>query len=156
VVIFLLNLLAGCSNPAQPTMQFTPPARASSSTITPSKSPIPYSSQTPMMEITPLPSATFTLPPTATCTPYPPTLEPGQVEQAIEELMQRNGDCSQPCFWGIIPGVTSVDKAKSIFALLGIGLQPVRNDPLHKHLYTYWVDDGMLFGVNILTLLSAN
>ena len=56
----------------------------------------------------PFPGITSTNTPVITATEtYLSTLSPLGTQQKIKELMLSNGDCSLPCWWGIVPGETS-------------------------------------------------
>lgn len=127
VFVCFIFILAGCGG-HDATIQVN---------VTPSRSPVSSSSQlpilmpttTPTVNVTPSPSATFTQMPTLTLTPLP-TLEPDQAEQAILELMQRNGDCSMPCFWGIIPGISDFDQTMAFLNHLGGDVYNYGTDPV--------------------------
>lgn len=82
---------------------------------------------------TPLPTDTSTLIPTftGTNTPVPPTNTPipptetpiptlaqAAANARFEELMQMNGNCQLPCWWGIVPGITNYQEAENILAPL--------------------------------------
>jgi len=68
------------------------------------------------------PTPTFT--PTATVTPtLPATLEPEQAKETIRTLLQEPVDCEAPCFWGILPGKTTLEEATNTFVHLGLGLK---------------------------------
>lgn len=83
---------------------------------------LPFQGETPPI-FTILPSLTPRTP--ATVTPIPTrtpvnTLEPKEATEAIRRLLQEPVDCSAPCFWGIVPGQTTLDEANSIFSHLGL------------------------------------
>ena len=78
---------------------------------------------------------TVTLQPSATASASPlpsptqaiasPTPEPTEYSEAIEELKVKeylltNNGCSLPCFWGIVPGNTSLEEALVFFQPFGI------------------------------------
>lgn len=47
--------------------------------------------------------------PTAVAIPTSlPTLSPLEVDDTISALMTSNGNCSEPCFWGLVPGITTI------------------------------------------------
>lgn len=62
----------------------------------------------------------------STFTPLP-TLNPEESEKKIAELMQTNGNCVIPCFWGISPNVNNFSNAIAFIDSLGreglIGVQ---------------------------------
>ncbi|MCI0555198.1 MAG: hypothetical protein L0287_29990 [Anaerolineae bacterium] len=99
-LLILLLLIAGCST-------------FSSSRIQP----------TPTLS-TKLPEATVTISPTSPSKPTPtimiptpsplPTLPPAEAEAMTLNLLQDNGGCLFPCWWGLTPGKTSTQTAKSL------------------------------------------
>jgi hypothetical protein len=76
----------------------------------------------PTSTIMPTPSQTAqrTMTPTAilTWTPLPvlPTLSPDDAETMILNLINNNGNCLLPCWWGITPGVTPWNQANQFLA----------------------------------------
>jgi hypothetical protein len=80
---------------------------------------------TPPIIASPSPSqasgATTTPVPIATRTPVP-TLTSDQVNDAVPDLLRTNGGCDLPCWWGVVPGQTSHELAKSLFESKGIPL----------------------------------
>jgi len=79
---------------------------------------------------------------TATLTP-PATLEPVQAKDSLQSLLQEP-DCLAPCFWGVIPGKTTLGEAKNIFTHLGLGLEHT-NTRDNKDFYgvIYDFDNGL-------------
>jgi hypothetical protein len=59
----------------------------------------------------PMPSPTPTSTPATTRTPQP-TLLPQEAMRLVSELLETNGGCRLPCWWGITPGETSWDEAR--------------------------------------------
>jgi hypothetical protein len=53
-----------------------------------------------------------------------PTIPGPQVEANILELLRTNAGCIFPCWWGIIPGLTSWNDAKLFLLNNGIGINP--------------------------------
>lgn len=51
-----------------------------------------------------------------------PTLSPEDAHKTILNLMQSNGDCPEPCFWGIYPGITEPLDAYDFLSDLSIFL----------------------------------
>jgi hypothetical protein len=97
-VFFALLLITACSaeKTITPTITLQPPAIASAS---------------------PLPSPTQEIaPPTPEPTQYPDALE----EQKVKEYLLTNNGCSLPCFWGITPSSTSLEDALEFFQPFGI------------------------------------
>jgi len=120
VTVFALGL-SGCVVSVPPPTK-TPPLIM--------RTPVPMSS--PSM---PLPSATSTLLPSPmlpTITPSPmhthvpptstpcPTLRADERQAFVREMLETNGGCELPCWWGIIPGETAWQAAKDFFASQGI------------------------------------
>lgn len=68
---------------------------------------IPTFTQT--LTVTPIPSPTLTL---------PATLEPVQASAEIRVLLESPQNCPFPCFWGIIPNITTLGEANNLFTRL--------------------------------------
>ena len=115
ILIVVLLLLTNCKKPS--------PAHIS---VQPSKDPISATqtiqailndlyTETPLPTNTSSPTSTLTITPTPrtpypTSTPYATLIPLPTVvnkEAYLHELMQTNGGCQLPCFWGITPGETS-------------------------------------------------
>jgi hypothetical protein len=91
--------------------------------------------ETPVYPVTPSMSSTSasnleiltpTLTPITTKTPTltpPPPLESERVKETIGQLLRTTEDCEAPCFWGIVPGQTTLGEAKNIFARLRLLLE---------------------------------
>lgn len=67
-------------------------------------------------------TSTFTPVATVTTT-LPATLEPEKAKESIRMLLQEPIECKVPCFWGVVPGQTTLDEAVNIFAHLGLNLK---------------------------------
>ncbi len=84
-------------------------------------SPTPFWTSTPLQ---PAPTATWTA--TASPSPTPtltsiPALPPEEAYDMLLELLQTNGGCELPCWWGISPGVSTHEEAETkLEPLLGI------------------------------------
>jgi hypothetical protein len=82
----------------------------------------------------------------------PATKEPEQAEELIRKLLREPVDCSAPCFWGIIPGETTLGEAKNIFTLLGLQLDGPRTvSPYDFYEIIYDFDSGL----SIMPLLAV-
>lgn len=86
------------------------------------------------------PTKTSTFTPIATWTPLP-RLSPYEVNEKIKELLETNGNCELPCYWGITPGKTVMAEALHflepiVFDLNKIG-PVVINKNGRKHIYNY-------------------
>lgn len=134
-IIALIVLMTGCisnditvtSNPTLPPSPFLSPS--------PSPSPKP---------------PTDTLIPTAISTRQP-TLEPAQSKQAIQALLRENVDCAAPCFWGVIPGQTTLEDAKKEFSYLRITLQYItRLENKDYYEFAYEFDNGLSFSPHLI------
>jgi len=113
--------------------------------------PAPTRIETPVFSPTPV-SPTANLAPTATETPtLPATLEPEQVRETIKTLLQESGDCDAPCFLGIMPGRTTLEEAKKIFASLGLPVNSTTQDNKEFYGIAYDFDGGLSIRV-ILTV----
>jgi hypothetical protein len=92
-------------------------------------------------ELVSLPSDTPS--PTITLTPFD-TLEPAQVTETLQPLIKEPMNCAVPCFWGIIPGKTSFDEAKTFFSQLGFtpfeGINP--NSGVYFYTISYDSNSG--------------
>lgn len=120
-------VLAGCATPSSS----TPPTQ----TETQLSSPVPA---LPTTTFTPTPRPTQTL----TLTP-PSTLEPEQARDAIAKLLQEPVDCAAPCFWGIVPGQTTLGEAKNIFIRLGLQIKNVTYEGKDFYGIRYDFDNGL-------------
>jgi hypothetical protein len=67
-------------------------------------------------------SSTFTPTPDETWTPYP-TLSNSASEKLVLGLLEDNGGCNLPCWWGIKPGVTSWVEAQHFFATFATSIE---------------------------------
>ncbi len=117
---FLLSLTAvlfliSCSAAETPTPTITKtavshPSPMPTSTVPPPTAtqtavPIPTASATATPEV---PTPTITAP---TLTPLP-TFAPDELETAVDELLADPMTCDVPCWWGAIPGTTTIDEIK--------------------------------------------
>ena len=112
-------LLSGCAAPLQPVSSSTPGQAVPATTaapLTPTWTPAP--TDTPAPTASPTIKPTMTRPPSAT-----PTLSPEQAKALVEELMQTNGGCDLPCWWGFTPGETAWMDAKRLFKSLRVELE---------------------------------
>ena len=142
LIMIPIILITGCtssSTKAQPT-QVTPTsaysAPTSTSTAVPALTPTSANTNThtPAPTITVKPS-TFT--PSVTATPTRVnTLEPENVLATIQPLLEVPMNCEVPCFWGIIPGKTFIDEARTFFGALGFTPFEGTDQGLEKSFYT--------------------
>lgn len=102
-------------------LQISPYASVTSQVLTKTSTLLSF----PTFTHTPSPIPTYTLRPTKTLTTQPtliPTLKPEQAKSAIFQLLKNNSDCSEPCFWGIRPGV-DIQTVRDSFSHLGYKFQ---------------------------------
>jgi len=100
----LALLLSGCAAPQlAPTLTSTP--RINTATLTP----------TPSATFTPTIQATPTFPfPMGTEVSWPePALSASDWQARYDQMMQTNGGCQLPCWWGITPGETTIQEAQA-------------------------------------------
>lgn len=120
---FILTIVAGCGTPIRVTES---PTITHTSWGTPSKTILISTATT-----TPTTIPTMTLSPTDTPIPtntgtttpiYLPTLPPEQAKALMLELLQTNGGCQLPCWWGITPGVTTWEETLRIVSPIASGI----------------------------------
>jgi hypothetical protein len=151
LIIVSISVLSGCgilipSKPAVINVPLVSPIP--SKTRLPSASPSLSSSftQTPSTTPTsrPAPSRTMTLTPkpTATTTWTPlPTLAYAEARAMVRDLLENNGGCKLPCWWGIVPGETDWSSAKqclSQFTTVGEGQKHWFSEYSGIMQYTMW------------------
>jgi hypothetical protein len=107
LVLFLSVIMATSCN-SQP---------VTSSTLSTEPS-ITESMKTPSRTVELTPTSIAISIPTSARTPLP-TLNSEERDVFLTELMQTNGNCSEPCFWGIIPGMSNFDDAVVFLKSLG-------------------------------------
>lgn len=118
----------------------------------PSPSPTPDNNETAtpepsfMPSLTLSPTPTRTAKPTATATHEPlPTLPPAEALEKVQELLETNGGCAFPCWWGITPGKTSWNEALDILQPIAWRISSLKNHPVYKDKVTrefyFAVDD---------------
>ena len=151
-------VLSGCvSGGSTPTATLITPVPASATptmTTTRTEKPSPSPTALPPRSTptrTPYPTKTASLTPSPTLTP-PPTLEPEQAEQVMREMLREPAYCPTPCFWGIIPGQTTLGEAQNIFTRLGLHLE-FTNSRANKKFYAVIHDfDSGLSITPVLTI----
>jgi hypothetical protein len=137
--------LAGC----KPSATMTQPTRAEQ------HQPTTYLStaSAPVPDIVPsLESGTTesrpTITPVSTNAPTPvDTLVPENRKEIINHLLREPVDCAAPCFWGIVPGQTSSDEARSIFSHFGIQTVVINNKGEDFYNFDYDLDSGLSISV---------
>ena len=129
IVLIMAIWLAGCGGTI-PNATYTAYASITASpqpsiTLSPSPKPSETATGSPTASATRTartrPTRTATSRPTRIPTLTPPvTLAPEQAEEAIRTLLREPVDCPAPCFWGIVPGRTTLGEAANIFTRLGL------------------------------------
>ncbi len=131
IAMSLMAITAGCSSRNAPKItsdepiitSFTPPPCATQ-TIPATNTTEPTATSTVKPTTTPTPTMTWTPTPTVTLTP-PATLEPDLAKAEVKRLFKEEVDCGKACFWGIVPGETSLGEATNILKRLGISWQSI-------------------------------
>lgn len=120
-VILITVILVGCVEATKTASTdtlcmktLTPSSMQPTSTPSRTHSPTAQPTRTPTQRPTNTPRPTRT----ATWTPVP-TLNPQDAKKAMLDLYADNGGCELPCWWGIMPGVTSWAEANNILGPLG-------------------------------------
>jgi hypothetical protein len=96
---------------------------------------------------------TSTLPSTITPTPVD-TLEPETAKATIEPLIREPLNCAVPCFWGIIPGKTQFNDAKTFFSHLGFTPFEGINPNSGRYFYSIAYESSIGRRSNVSLILS--
>ena len=114
-LLILVFALAGCvpvGATVQPTQRILPPSPT-----------VPQATATTIPTLTPTPAITATEHTASLSSTFKPTsvdtLEPELARATLEPLLGEPLNCVVPCFWGIIPGKTDFNEAKTLFRRLG-------------------------------------
>ena len=105
---------------------------------------------------TPQSTRQVTVTPTPSSSPAPPavpTLHPDELEEHVLELLQTNGGCGLPCWWGIVPGQTTWRDARSTLESLGLTAVKYSDPNLTNYSTSQWlpgydISMGQLFDVD--------
>jgi hypothetical protein len=79
----------------------------------------------------------------------PPTLEPEQAKAVLQTLLSETVDCAAPCFWGIMPGQTTLGEAKNIFTRFGLQIKSTTYQGKDFYGIDYDFDSGLSIGVTL-------
>lgn len=82
-----------------------------------------------------------------------PTLSAEEVEAKALELFTTNVDCSLPCWWGITPGVSTIDEARLSFEpFFGavFGENGFENSNTDGSYYMHPLSSGLRIGIDVL------
>jgi len=115
-----------------------------SPTLSISETAAPEPSLTPSPTLTP--TLTKTPRPTATATHVPlPTLPPAEALEKVQELLDTNGGCAFPCWWGITPGETTYIEVLDTLQPIAWRISRLKNHPVYRDKITrefyFAVDD---------------
>jgi hypothetical protein len=130
IAIFTILILLGCTSEELPPTQAGMPEVAPLSTLRPTAQidtpPPPDPDPTPSATVapeTPTTLPTIATPTTAAATLTPlPTLEGEELELAVAELLANPMNCDVPCWWGAVPGITSIDEIKHAMSPYNFGI----------------------------------
>jgi hypothetical protein len=89
---------------------------------------------------------TYTTTYTPTSTPFVP-LSPEQQQQrhdAIVALLETNGGCKLPCWWGVTPGITAWDEAYQILSDEGIFFYRRENSTYGEFIDNLFMSNGIV------------
>lgn len=105
---------------------------------------VPTHVEKPVASLPPLsPTPTFT-PTVAVTSTLPSTLESDIAKRTIGNLLQDFVDCEAPCFWGILPGKTTLRETTNTFAHLGLSLKYTTTlDGKDFYAMNYNLDNGI-------------
>lgn len=112
----------------------------------------PEATETPRSTPTQIPPTLTQTPTAAPSTPLPTATLTREEEGAIlAELMQTNGDCELPCWWGIMPGESSLETTRENFAEKGLGVESnwVGINGGYVVSAQFEVEDGIIQAINV-------
>jgi hypothetical protein len=119
-------LLVGCVYPAQPvfTPNITPTKPAMTAILSVALPTATSAAFTSMPAQTRTATQTYTPTSTWTSEPSTPTLGPtltgNDTEKLVLDLLENNGGCNLPCWWGFTPGKTTWEPARNFFLSHGM------------------------------------
>jgi hypothetical protein len=136
IVVLTIILIMGCEakieNSTSTPEYFITPTFLASETFTPQEN-----TSTPTLEIRPTPTAL-------------PTLSPKNARQEVLRLLQDDTECKFPCFWGFVPGATSISDTMNIlnvFTTLGDLSDYSDNNMARIHIRVPVDNDEKLLGI---------
>lgn len=149
----LLVFLVTCCSQSVTQLTPSPTSVRVSATITFTPTPtVATMTPTPTLGVaTPTPSPTHTPTKPPTLTPLP-TLTQKERDAQILQLLQTNGGCSLPCWWGISPGTTAWDTARQLFVSMGskVPSQSHRDGSIEYEIGFDLLESDMSVGIRIL------
>jgi hypothetical protein len=127
------------------------PSVTATATITATPVPLPTPAPT-----FPAPTATAT----STPTPWPtlpplPTIPPQERGQVYRELMNSNGGCELPCWWGFEMGKTSLEEVRQFYAAFDAFMIEQVGDSGRSALYVTFVDPKIEDGIQVRHLFRV-
>jgi hypothetical protein len=134
---------------------------SATSAIAPSTTPTATVTATPVPSFTPaptIPSPTVTA--TSTPTPWPtlpplPTIPPQQRGQVYRELMNSNGGCELPCWWGFELGKATEEQVKQFYNSLGAYIFEREYPDGYSIVETLFVDPQIEDGIQVRHMFLA-
>ena len=116
VFVFLAGLLTACGqNEMVEDVVLITVTAVSPTTISPTQKPSATATTIPTTTPTQTPAASATATTIPTLTPLP-TFAPDELETAVADLLANPMNCDVPCWWGAIPGKTTIDEIKHSLA----------------------------------------
>lgn len=125
--LFTVILLAGCARLDQAV-----PSIASETSLLPTYTSTPDIEPSTIFTWTPPSTGTATMVPTPTWTPLP-TLSTQQVDAELKKLIETNGGCSLPCWWGISPNKTPWSEALHLLNPLQVDIKQGSSQSYYKN-----------------------
>jgi hypothetical protein len=148
-ITLLLGLLhSACSSDQQifPSVSgYTPTSAETIFTTTPAFSSPTSTPLPPTQTTTATPSQMPSPSPTLTATSLP-TLTVNESKEIIMELFKTNGNCTPPCFWGIVLGKTTLTEVNQFFRQLRLGdmIEMDHNGEVYHYATSAHTKDGYL------------
>lgn len=160
--LLIMLFLVSCGVPFALTVSPTETPVFVTSTTSPTKVPRPTSSPE-LPTDTPMPSP---VPPTRTPRPTPaPTMTADEEYAFVSEMLQNNGGCQLPCWWGFTPGETSWQTAHTFFSSRGkkiwhyrqTGYTVIFDIPQHNIgcVQSYFVEGETIDIINVQAMLPV-
>ena len=118
LTIASLISLVGCQAPVVPIGASTAPS-TTITVVSPAVYPRSTYTPTPRPTVPTIAPPPFPTPALPTVTP-PPTLTAEEQRALVRELMQTNGGCELPCWWGIVPGQSDWQGVRERFRGYGL------------------------------------
>jgi hypothetical protein len=146
-ILIPVLVLAGCvpvSPAIQPTQEMIIPSQThptATFTVSLTSTPILMVTETPLLTATQLPLS---------------TLRPESVKETMQPLIKDPMNCVSPCFLGITPGNTSLDKARAFFDPLGFRHREGTDPNSGREFYSVGYEDIIGRDSNVTFFISDN